>query len=793
MDFKTLLQSIHEARSSSEAFGRTGQNVTKERVTSGAPDKRAKDAARKRAERARQVPRDKQSKEQLVKQVIVVKTRDGKIQLIFKDSFNPDTHTKVSEKEMSVSEAQQVASNPKFEQTRASILLFGDVKGKKETEPEKKEKGKEEKPEGKEPVKGEEAPKKQKARKLSQEEMYASLSQMTPEQLATVPPEIRQEYFKANRKVVSNTKFDNISDSYEKISNAFGINTNTTIPYNQQVLNAFMFLAKIKAGASDQELQTYSLLAGNAMEFTKMAFLQAKKLLSQVGDECIQNLVSSAELQQTSVDSAGASDMGCGNFRFKISAGGEIALSTKSFDQSNKTFRGYLANSLYKSLQNEFANPTDEKMQENVAKMNAETAEFGEQLISQQTLQQIQSNPELMQKLQNVEVIDSMGQSKGMLIDENGNLNPYASIENYQQTIEKYTKSIISGAKVNKSQMMQNVSSDLLKTVLRGDQLVDPMIAPTHLVTANGVFPISDDYIAEISKTADFDMKPAKELISSSNIEVYKPSAASTLKNYRTVIEQKQPKIDVKDILVPKQQVDPIKILVSNALTKYDFDFNASLLPGFSPKDLNTVKYNYVTIGKKTIKIPVANSETATVSQILGESYSYVNDILIESLTNNFILVNMHRTNLISDAERAILDRGPIELYENYEVAEINLIKIFENILQRVVEDPTTLLDFHKITYGDLSEETKRDYKKEYRNYHGKAKQRKERSARTKARELMKKKGIVKKGDGKDIDHRRPLRSGGSNGINNLRVRNKSANRADNGHRKGEKQNKDWK
>jgi hypothetical protein len=55
------------------------------------------------------------------------------------------------------------------------------------------------------------------------------------------------------------------------------------------------------------------------------------------------------------------------------------------------------------------------------------------------------------------------------------------------------------------------------------------------------------------------------------------------------------------------------------------------------------------------------------------------------------------------------------------------------------------------------------------------------------------KKGRVKKGDGKDIDHKVPLRNGGSKGLNNLRVRDRSENRSDNGHKKGEKQNKDWK
>lgn len=40
---------------------------------------------------------------------------------------------------------------------------------------------------------------------------------------------------------------------------------------------------------------------------------------------------------------------------------------------------------------------------------------------------------------------------------------------------------------------------------------------------------------------------------------------------------------------------------------------------------------------------------------------------------------------------------------------------------------------------------------------------------------------------GKDIDHKKPLRSGGSNSDSNLRVRSKSANRSDNGQRRGKK------
>jgi len=72
----------------------------------------------------------------------------------------------------------------------------------------------------------------------------------------------------------------------------------------------------------------------------------------------------------------------------------------------------------------------------------------------------------------------------------------------------------------------------------------------------------------------------------------------------------------------------------------------------------------------------------------------------------------------------------------------------------------------------------KRNYRKEYDNYHGKPEQRKNRAGRVKARRLMIKMGRARKGDGKDIDHKdgNPR----NNGKNNLRVRSKSANRADN-------------
>jgi hypothetical protein len=70
-----------------------------------------------------------------------------------------------------------------------------------------------------------------------------------------------------------------------------------------------------------------------------------------------------------------------------------------------------------------------------------------------------------------------------------------------------------------------------------------------------------------------------------------------------------------------------------------------------------------------------------------------------------------------------------------------------------------------------------RDYKEEYREYHGQPDEIKRRAARVKARRYMEKNGKAHKGDGRDVDHRdgNPMNGDPSN----LKMRNRSENRAD--------------
>lgn len=69
---------------------------------------------------------------------------------------------------------------------------------------------------------------------------------------------------------------------------------------------------------------------------------------------------------------------------------------------------------------------------------------------------------------------------------------------------------------------------------------------------------------------------------------------------------------------------------------------------------------------------------------------------------------------------------------------------------------------------------TSRNYKQEYKQYHGKPAQIANRAARNKARSDV----GLKKGDGKEVDHRKPLSKGGGSGRKNLRVTTRTANRS---------------
>lgn len=72
----------------------------------------------------------------------------------------------------------------------------------------------------------------------------------------------------------------------------------------------------------------------------------------------------------------------------------------------------------------------------------------------------------------------------------------------------------------------------------------------------------------------------------------------------------------------------------------------------------------------------------------------------------------------------------------------------------------------------------KRDYKREVEKYTSKPEVVKKRVQQNAARREAEKAGLVKKGDGKDVDHKKPISKGGTNAKSNLRVVPASENRS---------------
>jgi len=69
-----------------------------------------------------------------------------------------------------------------------------------------------------------------------------------------------------------------------------------------------------------------------------------------------------------------------------------------------------------------------------------------------------------------------------------------------------------------------------------------------------------------------------------------------------------------------------------------------------------------------------------------------------------------------------------------------------------------------------------RDYERENKVTKSKPENIKKRVKRNKARRMLEDEGLVKKGDGKHVDHKKPLSKGGSNKRSNLRAKDGKKN-----------------
>lgn len=175
--------------------------------------------------------------------------------------------------------------------------------------------------------------------------------------------------------------------------------------------------------------------------------------------------------------------------------------------------------------------------------------------------------------------------------------------------------------------------------------------------------------------------------------------------------------------------------------------------------------YNEIVIDGKTVfSIPVQDyQEFEEVPQEISEEpYEFINDFIVENRNNEDALDLMLSCGLISPQSiKSIVTKLDLEFKES----------AFADILHEMWETSILRPDLYE---GFVSEA--RNYKKEYREYHGKPEQRSNRSKRVLARRKLMKQGRVRKGDGKDVHHEDGNPQ--NNGNSNLKVLSKSKNRA---------------
>lgn len=119
--------------------------------------------------------------------------------------------------------------------------------------------------------------------------------------------------------------------------------------------------------------------------------------------------------------------------------------------------------------------------------------------------------------------------------------------------------------------------------------------------------------------------------------------------------------------------------------------------------------------------------------------------------------------------EENVIEKGIDQILQEY-------LLLNDYLVDSVNAEEITLQEAYDFMCEEFGLMEKRNYRKEYDNYHAKPEQRENRSKRVLARRKMEEKGRVHKGDGKDVDHKNGNPKDNSDG--NLRVLPKSKNRS---------------
>jgi hypothetical protein len=328
---------------------------------------------------------------------------------------------------------------------------------------------------------------------------------------------------------------------------------------------------------------------------------------------------------------------------------------------------------------------------------------------------------------------------------------------------------------VARREKLHDKATEMLNNILNGDKKLASAFIYS-LITGAGKFKEGDPAIAThiLSANRDgtdlkmtqVDMKYAEKLLDKVKFQMkFKSSAVETSDVKKKWEEFKERK---------KKQGQ--KISLSEDFRQYSY---RSVIRAYLMENINHLS------GSRLVAI-LLESDKSEMKKVTPpeprtpeEAVDYLKDAFQYIGDDSFKLYQFFEDTMDADVTQPVVDWT--ELAESGSTTK-NIITINGKTFEIPVEVPYNYTPDGNIesplSEQYLIEKKKRNYKQEYERYHSKPEQRKNRSKRVLARRLMMKLGKVRKGDGKDVDHKDGNPQ--NNGKHNLRVRDKSENRADN-------------
>ncbi len=325
-----------------------------------------------------------------------------------------------------------------------------------------------------------------------------------------------------------------------------------------------------------------------------------------------------------------------------------------------------------------------------------------------------------------------------------------------ENSINEQIENIILNELKEKMFLKNSEFEKLLKILLTrhhlyGSNIIDPRSNATHLLTDTGLFEISEGLLEVLSKNASLQIKLKNKFKSTVGRRDSKSTIPKNIEKYKTIVEQVKEKMGKKKNQEQLLQSIP-EIILNSILTLVDFEFDLTINPGekITATKRKNDQYNTIVIKDKQIKIPVNFDRGDMMTNTIKEDINYASDILLENkLINELMAMKIKKSNNMNNVPKEVM---------------MLIASIINDTKCARMESIVEKLEGHEKHYSKKT------------SHH--------RSNRNKARRAAEEKWGKAAIKGKDVDHKdgNPM----NNSPSNLRLRNPSDNRADNGHHKGE-------